>query len=548
MMTASWRGASTLVGGFLLHITLGTLYTIGNLNPYLVSYLRGVACKSKYKSCTATTASGEFLPGNADMVWVMSCATIGQAGAMFFGGLLSKRVGAPRAALTGGAIASMGVALAAPALRAGSFVGVVLSAGLLFGVGVGIAYAPPLELAMRWFPRTKGLANGIVVGGFGLGALIFDRIQTETVNAADTEPHKGLYPLIDPAERYFTKEEVERLPGLMVSLATTYFAMQALAVVLMHAPPVQPPSSSAPRAAPSVAHAHHSGVPQSDRKDEDAGDISGVSESHGLLGGGTTIEMRTRTHSDVGHHGKSGNGNYAAQNAKARMPWRGESVTVMGGSQKQVFSSRTFWILWFAFFLNSFAVSFTASLFKAYGQDRGISDRFIGAFVGPTASLCNCAARVFWGRLGDLIGFGRTVFVMQMLMAILMSTWTLTDTNAAGHFTAAVPTSQGANRELYAVWVCAIFFCVGGNFSLFPAATARAFGVAHTAQNYGLVFTSIIPSSLIAGLLTAPLKERLGWGLTTTVVAAVSLLGGVVGWRFQAESQKAPPPASAGAV
>ena len=59
----------------MLHITLGTLYTIGNLNPYLVSYLRGVACKSKYKSCTATTASGEFLPGNADMVWVMKWST-----------------------------------------------------------------------------------------------------------------------------------------------------------------------------------------------------------------------------------------------------------------------------------------------------------------------------------------------------------------------------------------------------------------------------------------------------------------------------------------
>ena len=186
---------------------------------------------------------------------------------MFFGGLLSKRVGAPRAALTGGAIASMGVALAAPALRAGSFVGVVLSAGLLFGVGVGIAYAPPLELAMRWFPRTKGLANGIVVGGFGPG-INFDRVQTETVNAADTEPHKGLYPLIDPAEHYFERQAAA---GTRIA-ATTCIAYSAGSG-----------SNARPACAttiivcssccPSVAHAHHSGVPQSDRKDEDAGDI-----------------------------------------------------------------------------------------------------------------------------------------------------------------------------------------------------------------------------------------------------------------------------------
>ena len=54
------------------------------------------------------------------------------------------------------------------------------------------------------------------------------------------------------------------------------------------------------------------------------------------------------------------------------------------------------------------------------------------------------------------------------------------------------------------------------------------------AQNYGLVFTSIVPSSLIAGLLTAPLKERLGWGPSTILVATVSLLGGVLGSRFRA--------------
>lgn len=451
------------------------------------------------------------------------------SGCHVFGGVLSKRVGAPRAALTGGAIASAGVWLAAPALRAGSFVGVVLSAGLLFGVGVGIAYAPPLELAMMWFPRAKGLANGIVVGGFGLGALIFDRIQTETVNAADTEPHKGLYPLVDPAERYFTKEEVERLPELMVSLGTTYLAMQVIAVLLMHAPPIPvPPSPSSCSSSTSTAS-----PPVTPRSDcEDDGDVSEASESHGLLGSGTTLEMRARTHSHAGHAQAPPSGpqdhNRAAEYAKAQMSQRGDHAGA------QLFSSPTFWVLWFAFFFNSFAVSFTASLFKAYGQDRGISDRFIGAFVGPTASLCNCAARVFWGKLGDLIGFERAVLVMQILMAALMSTWTLTDTNAAGHFAAAFPTSRRANRELYAVWVCAIFFCVGGNFSLFPAATARAFGVAHMAQNYGLVFTSIVPSSLIAGLLTAPLKERLGWGPSTILVATVSLLGGVLGSRFRA--------------
>ena len=33
-------GYLSLVGGFLLHLTLGTLYCFGNMNTYMTSYLR----------------------------------------------------------------------------------------------------------------------------------------------------------------------------------------------------------------------------------------------------------------------------------------------------------------------------------------------------------------------------------------------------------------------------------------------------------------------------------------------------------------------------
>jgi len=54
-------------------------------------------------------------------------------------------------------------------------------------------------------------------------------------------------------------------------------------------------------------------------------------------------------------------------------------------------------------------------------------------------------------------------------------------------------TAQMAHAKLwFAVWVCLIFFNVGGNFSLFPGATANVFGAKHSGPNYGLVFTSTI--------------------------------------------------------
>ena len=48
--------------------------------------------------------------------------------------------------------------------------------GFMFGLGTALAYPPPLSMAMRWFPRQKGLVNGVIVGGFGLGAFVFNQV------------------------------------------------------------------------------------------------------------------------------------------------------------------------------------------------------------------------------------------------------------------------------------------------------------------------------------------------------------------------------------
>ncbi len=45
--------------------------------------------------------------------------------------------------------------------------------GLLAGAGIGFAYVCPIAALVKWFPNHKGLLAGIVVAGFGLGALFF---------------------------------------------------------------------------------------------------------------------------------------------------------------------------------------------------------------------------------------------------------------------------------------------------------------------------------------------------------------------------------------
>jgi len=39
-MASKIKGYSSDFGGFLIHLTLGTFYTIGNMNTYITSYLR----------------------------------------------------------------------------------------------------------------------------------------------------------------------------------------------------------------------------------------------------------------------------------------------------------------------------------------------------------------------------------------------------------------------------------------------------------------------------------------------------------------------------
>ena len=85
-------------------------------------------------------------------------------------------------------------------------------AGFMFGLGIALAYAPPMAVAMKWFPRKKGLVNGIIVGGFGLGAFIFNTVQTTYLN-----PHN----LSPDGNGYFTLKQndvLERVPSVFLLL------------------------------------------------------------------------------------------------------------------------------------------------------------------------------------------------------------------------------------------------------------------------------------------------------------------------------------------
>jgi OFA family oxalate/formate antiporter-like MFS transporter len=69
----------------------------------------------------------------------------------------------------GGIITALGYILSS---FGGNIAALIVTYGVIAGVGVGIAYGVPLAVVAKWFPDKKGLAVGATVIGFGLSPLI----------------------------------------------------------------------------------------------------------------------------------------------------------------------------------------------------------------------------------------------------------------------------------------------------------------------------------------------------------------------------------------
>ena len=72
------KGISSVFGGFLIHLILGTFYTLGNVNTYLTSYLRA------HVDPDITYASS---------IWLNAAFMLGQGTLMMAGGIMENKIG-----------------------------------------------------------------------------------------------------------------------------------------------------------------------------------------------------------------------------------------------------------------------------------------------------------------------------------------------------------------------------------------------------------------------------------------------------------------------
>ena len=124
---------------------------------------------------------------------------------------------------------SVGVTIGISMLFASSFVTSFWPFLVLFGVGYGICngltYMVPMHHGWLWYPDNPGLVSGIVISGFGFGALIFGTVARVIVNPDNAEQ--------DKETKKFPPEVNDAVPKMLMILTASWAVIAVISIMLI---------------------------------------------------------------------------------------------------------------------------------------------------------------------------------------------------------------------------------------------------------------------------------------------------------------------------
>ncbi|MGE5385255.1 MAG: OFA family MFS transporter [Betaproteobacteria bacterium] len=141
--------------GTVLQLVLGTIYAWSYFQKPLMGYAGW---------------------NNQQVAWILSLAICFLGLSAAVGGVLLPRHGPRRLAVTGAVLYAAGWAIGGLALTTRNLPLLYLGLGIIGGIGLGLGYVTPVATAAKWFPDRKGFVTGMVVMGFGFGALLLSKL------------------------------------------------------------------------------------------------------------------------------------------------------------------------------------------------------------------------------------------------------------------------------------------------------------------------------------------------------------------------------------
>ncbi|KAJ1622618.1 major facilitator superfamily domain-containing protein, partial [Pavlovales sp. CCMP2436] len=159
-----------------------------------------------------------------DALLVIPLLIVSQMVAMPLGARLNVLVGPRNAMLIGTLVMNSGIFASSFAT---SLLPFIMGYSVLFGLGVGLGYTAPMQAGWGWFPKSKGLVNGLVLLGFGFGGFLFTLLGQAVANPSALKLTGGRF----PAEVYAA------FPKMLRTLAACYLVMGVVGSMLVTSAP-----------------------------------------------------------------------------------------------------------------------------------------------------------------------------------------------------------------------------------------------------------------------------------------------------------------------
>ena len=156
-----------------IHLCIGMAYGLSVFWLPLsraIGIQKSVACAGMTLGDALTTTSCDWRVSDVTYVFTLAIVVLGVSAALWGGWL--ERVGPRRAGVVSALCWSGGLALGAVGVWVHQLWLLLLGAGLIGGVGLGLGDISPVSTLIKWFPDRRGMATGMAIMGFGGGAMI----------------------------------------------------------------------------------------------------------------------------------------------------------------------------------------------------------------------------------------------------------------------------------------------------------------------------------------------------------------------------------------
>jgi len=175
-----------------------------------------------------------------------------------------------------------------------------------------------------------------------------------------------------------------------------------------------------------------------------------------------------------------------------------------------------FYGLWVMFIFSGMAGLMTIGIIKLFGiealQGSGLTPERASAIAGTAMAvflaIANGIGRIVWGTISDKIGRKASLVLMCALQGIMMLIFYW----------------MGGNEYLIYLGATIIGFNFGGNFALFPTATADFFGTKNVGLNYPWVFTAYGIGGTIGPIMAGSIRDIFGGWLPAFIISGITCL------------------------